>query len=110
MATNKPEAQGAGSEEESVPRHGWRGPSVSWMTAFASFRSDPVSCAGSFLQLTGIDFVNNLKGARGAFYLPTLSGVFQHFANNLYRFFLNLLAVFCAQEAFTVDFVGVFGA
>ncbi|SFN57329.1 hypothetical protein SAMN05428971_1886 [Candidatus Pantoea varia] len=80
------------------------------MTAFASFRFDPVSCAGTIPQLTGVEFVSNLKGAKGTFSHPDLSGVFQHFADNLYGFFFNLLAMFCAQEAFTVDFVGIFGA
>lgn len=34
--------------------------------------------------------------------------VFQHFADNLYRFFLNLLTVLSAEEAFAIDFVRIF--
>ena len=34
--------------------------------------------------------------------------VFQHFADNLYRFFLNLLAVLSAEEAFAIDFIRIF--
>lgn len=35
---------------------------------------------------------------------------FQHFTDNLYRFFFNQLAMLFAEEAFAVDLVGVFGA
>ena len=50
------------------------------------------------------------KAPEGAFLLCRDLRVFQHFADNFYRFFLNQLTVFVAEEAFTVDFVGVFGA
>ena len=36
--------------------------------------------------------------------------VFQNFANNLNRFFLNLLAMFFTEEAFAVDLICVFRA
>ncbi|STN25916.1 4'-phosphopantetheinyl transferase [Escherichia coli] len=35
---------------------------------------------------------------------------FQNFANNLNRFFLNLLAMFFTEEAFAVDLICVFRA
>jgi len=60
-ATKKLNAQGTGSEEESVPRQGRRGPSMSWMTAFASFRSDPVLCAASISQRLAANFIDNFK-------------------------------------------------
>ncbi len=50
------------------------------------------------------------KAPEGAFLLCRDLRVFQHFADNFYRFFLNQLTVFVAEEAFAVDFVGVFGA
>lgn len=36
--------------------------------------------------------------------------VFQNFANNLNRFFLNLLAMFFPEEAFAINLVRVFRA
>ena len=38
------------------------------------------------------------------------SGVFQHFTDDFHRFFLDLLAMFRPEEAFTVDFIGIFSA
>ena len=35
---------------------------------------------------------------------------FSHFADNLYRFFLNLLTVLSAEEAFAARFVRIFRA
>ena len=46
------------------------------------------------------------KGPDGSASLSVL----QHFADNLYRFFFNQLAMLFAEEAFAVDLVGVFGA
>ena len=60
-ATEKLKTQVTQAEEESVPRYGRRGPGLSGMTAFASFRSDCVSCAGTLSQLIRPDFVNNLS-------------------------------------------------
>lgn len=43
-------------------------------------------------------------------YCFTQLRVFQNFANNLNRFFLDLLAMFFTEEAFAVDLICVFRA
>ncbi len=61
---NKFKAKGTWSEEESVPRHGRRGPSGQGV-ALATFRSDPVSCATSFLQLIESDIIKKNRRLMG---------------------------------------------
>jgi len=65
---NKFKAKGTWSEEESVPRHGRRGPSGQGV-ALATFRSDPVSCATSFLQLIESDIIKKTGGSWAACFL-----------------------------------------
>ncbi|KYM73522.1 hypothetical protein A3L21_09570 [Pantoea agglomerans] len=61
-ATDKP--RGAGNRVRGGKRP------APWMTSFASFRSDPVSCAGTIQQLAGLDFTSNLNGTERIFHLP----------------------------------------
>ena len=71
---NKLNAQGTRSEEESVPRQGWRGPSVPGMAVFATFRSDRVPFAGSVLPLPSWTLSTISNAANAAFFVFDVSG------------------------------------
>ncbi|PHP94630.1 hypothetical protein CBF17_007020 [Pantoea agglomerans] len=69
-ATDKPRGAGNRVRGGKRPAPWMARAELSWMTSFASFRSDPVSCAGTIQQLAGLEFTSNLNGTERIVHLP----------------------------------------